>query len=562
MSRGDAATFRLDGLEFSLADDPGGEDALRDWLCTMAGPEADQVGPLRILRRSLDARRKNRQLFLYSVLVVLGAGARHALDRAFDAAERPLTQPADQVVDELSMPWSGEGAPAVHPAQPGPAAVVGSGPAGLFAALRLAAAGIAVTLFERGDPVEQRVHRVNRIREGTELDPESNIQFGEGGAGTFSDGKLYSGTSDGRRRLVLRTLAEFGAPPDILYESRPHVGSDRLRGVLLQFRQRLQELGCEFRFRTRVSGLRITPESTDGDTRQLEGLELETGEFFPCRRAVLALGHSARDSFRMLAAAGLDLRLKPFAAGFRVEHPQELIDTIQYGSAGRVAGLPPAEYRVAVKTVAGRGVYSFCMCPGGEVVAAASGPGQSVTNGMSLRARGTRWANSGIVTGIDSAAVGCPAGDEPLAGLRWQEEMEQKAWCLGGSGGLAPAQRVTSFLQGRLDNDLPESSYRPGLLAARLDHCFGEEVTASLREGLRLIDRRMRGFVTDDALLIGVETRTSSPLRCQRDEQGRATGIDGLYPAGEGAGHAGGIISSAVDGLKTAESILEKITSR
>ncbi len=557
MSRGAATTFRLDGLCFTLADDPVTEDALRHWFRTMAGAEAAEVGPVRFLRRSLDARRKNRQQFLYSLLVDLGPAARHILDRELDAAGHPRLQAADQAVQEQALPFSGTAAPALHTARPGPAAVVGSGPAGLFAALRLAAAGIAVTLFERGDPVEERVSRVARFREGAELDPESNIQFGEGGAGTFSDGKLYSGTSDGRRRQVLRVLADFGAPRDILFEARPHVGSDRLRGVLLEFRRRLVDLGCDIRFRTRVTGLRLVPAEASGDaTRSLEGLELETGEFFPCRLAVLALGHSARDSFRMLAADGLGLRFKSFAAGFRVEHPQELIDTIQYGAAGRVAGLPPAEYRVAVKTAAGNGVYSFCMCPGGEVVAAASGAGQSVTNGMSLRARAGQWANSGIVTGIDTAAAGCPAGDDPLAGLRWQEDMEQAAWRLGGGGGLAPAQRVTSFLEGRLDSHLPKSSYRPGLQAARLDRCFSEEITSSLREGLRLIDRRMRGFVTGDALLIGVETRTSSPLRFQRDEQGRAAGISGLYPAGEGAGHAGGIISSAVDGLKIAEKIL------
>lgn len=553
--------FRLDGLSFSPGTDPGGEAALQGALRRMAGPAAEEVGPLRILRRSLDARRKKRPLFVYSLEVELGPEAVRALSAALGEAEFPLPEPAGKADGVPALIPAGQ-APGIQPRQPAPVAVVGSGPAGLFSALRLAAAGVAVTLFERGDRVEQRVDRVSRFREGAGLDTESNIQFGEGGAGTFSDGKLYSGTSDHRRRQVLRTLVDLGAPADILYEARPHVGSDWLHGVLLNFRKTLAALGCEFRFRTRVAGLRMRQGRPSSPHRlELEGLELASGDYFPCRLAVLALGHSARDSFRMLAGAGLEVRFKPFAAGFRVEHPQELIDGIQYGSAGRVAGLPPAEYRVAVKTSAGRGVYSFCMCPGGEVVAAASGGGQSVTNGMSLRARAGRWANSGIVTGIDSGMAGCPEGDDPLAGLRWQELVERTAWDLGGAGGLAPAQRVTSFLEGRLDNDLPESSYRPGLQAARLDRCYDEKITASLREGLRLIDRRMRGFVTADALLIGVETRTSSPLRCQRDPQGRAAGILGLYPAGEGAGHAGGIISSAVDGLKIAESLLDEIAS-
>lgn len=554
------ALYRLDGLSFPPDNDPGGEAALREFLCRMAGGREDQVGQLRILRRSLDARRKNRQLFLYSLEVELGPDALRTLSAALAEAGITVPVPAEETGEEAPPLLFAGRSPAAHPRQPGAVAVVGSGPAGLFAALCLAAAGVPVTIFERGDRVEQRVNRVTRFREGAELDPESNIQFGEGGAGTFSDGKLHSGTSDRRRRQVLRTLVDLGAPADILYQARPHVGSDRLRGVLLNFRRTLREVGCEFRFRSRVTGLRTRPAPlSDGDARELEGLELANGDLFPCRQAVLAIGHSARDSFRMLAVAGLEVRFKPFAAGFRVEHPQELIDTIQYGSAGRVAGLPPAEYRVAVKTSAGRGVYSFCMCPGGEVVAAASGNRQSVTNGMSFRARAGQWANSGIVTGIDAGTAGCPAGDDPLAGLHWQEAVERRAWRLGGAGGLAPAQRVTSFLEGRLDNNLPESSYRPGLRAARLDHCYDENITASLREGLQLIDRRMRGFVTAEALLIGVETRTSSPLRCQRDQQGRAAGIQGLYPAGEGAGYAGGIISSAVDGLKIAETVLEDI---
>ncbi len=555
-------TFRLDGLRYSPADDPGSEAGLREALCRMAGAEAEQVGALRIIRRSLDARRKNRQVLLYTLLVELGDRAREALEKALTATGLPLPVPTDEGMEEPPLLFAGKGAPAIHPPEPETVAVVGSGPAGLFAALRLAAAGIPVTVFERGDAVEDRVAMVNRFRRGAELDPESNIQFGEGGAGTFSDGKLYSGTSDSRRRQVLRAMVEFGAPADILYEARPHVGSDRLRGVLLEFRRRLQDLGSDVRFRTRVTGLCFDPQvRSAGEQRQLAGLELENGELFPCRRAVLAIGHSARDSFRMLCGADLEVRFKSFAAGFRVEHPQELIDTIQYGSAGRVAGLPPAEYRVAVKTGAGRGVYSFCMCPGGEVVAAASAAGQSVTNGMSLRARAGKWSNSGIVTGIDSGAVGCPEGNDPLAGLKWQEAMERTAWQLGGGAGLAPAQRVTSFLEARLDGNLPETSYRPGLQPARLDRCYADEITAALREGLRLIDRRMRGFVTSEALLIGVETRTSSPLRFERDERGRVVGIDGLYPAGEGAGYAGGIISSAVDGLKIAENILLSLDS-
>jgi len=555
-------TFRLDGLRFSPADDPGCAGGLSDFLRRLAGEHGSGVGPLRILRRSLDARRKNRQVFFYTLLVRLSDPARQALTEPLTAAGLPLPEPSDLGVAEPPPSWPMDGVPALQQRQPGSAAVVGSGPAGLFAALRLASAGFQVTIFERGDSLEDRDTMVARVRAGEGLDPESNIQFGEGGAGTYSDGKLYSGTGGSRRRQVLLTLVDLGAPSDILYEARPHVGSDLLRNVLIAFRRRLLERGCEFRFRTRVVGLRLEEHlGKVGARRTLAGLELDDGGFHACRRAVLALGHSARDTFHMMAEAGLVLRFKPFAAGFRVEHPQELIDSIQYGSHGRVEGLPPAEYRVAVKTADGRGVYSFCMCPGGEVVAAASGEAQSVTNGMSLRARARRWANSGIVTGIDSAAAGCPEGTDPLAGLRWQGAVEGHAWKLGGAGGHAPAQRVTSFLEGRLDTDLPGTSFRPGVQPARLDRCYAPELTRALGQGLRLIDRRLRGFVTSEALLIGVETRTSSPLRCEREPDGQAVGVDGLYPAGEGAGHAGGIISSAVDGLKTAEKIIQSYNS-
>jgi len=554
------ATFRIDGLAFSPADDPRNEEGLLGLLRSWAGADSGQVVRLRILRRSLDARKRGRPIFGYAVLADLGPEALGVVGRRLEEEGLPPPEPTTEPVAEAHLDLV-DGAPTIRRATPPAVAVVGSGPAGLFAALRLAAAGVPVTLFERGDPVEERVPKVVRFSEGAALDPESNIQFGEGGAGTFSDGKLYSGTRDGRRRQVLRTLAGFGAPGDILFEARPHVGSDRLRRVLPRIRRRLVELGCEVRFRSMVSGLELAsgPATVDG-SRRLAGLVLENGERITCRLAVLAIGHSARDSFRLLAGAGLPVRFKPFAAGFRVEHPQEMIDRIQYGPGGRADGLPPAEYRVAVKCSGGAGVYSFCMCPGGQVVAAASGPGQAVTNGMSLRGRNSPWANSGIVTGIDRTITGCPDPlNDPLAGLRWQETAERTAWDLGGGGGLAPAQRVTSFLDGRLDTDLPDSSYRPGLRAAPLDRCFDEAVIARLREGLRLIDRRMRGFVTAEALLIGVETRTSSPLRLERDPTGRAMGIDGLYPAGEGAGYAGGIISSAVDGLKIAESILDEI---
>jgi hypothetical protein len=553
------SAHRIDGLTFTPADDPADEQGLLALLQSRAEPHGDEVGRLRILRRSLDARKKGRPFFRYTLIVELGPDSLAILARRLEADGVSRLEPSTDPVVEAPLDLV-DGAPAVHRTPPPSVAVVGSGPAGLFAALRLAVAGVPVTLLERGDPVEERAPRVARFRGGSVLDPESNIQFGEGGAGTFSDGKLYTGTRDGRRRQVLRTLAAFGAPADILHESRPHVGSDMLRAILPRMRARLAELGCRVRFRARVDGLDLASNPGGAvDARQVQGLVLADGERLPCRLAVLAIGHSARDSFRMLAGLGLQVRFKPFAAGFRVEHPQELIDRIQYGTSGRTVGLPAAEYRVAVKCRGGAGVYSFCMCPGGEVVAAASAAAQSVTNGMSLRARDNNWANSGLVTGIDlDLAGGDEPTDDPLAGLSWQESMEHAAWELGGGGGEAPAQRVTSFLDGRLDNDLPASSYRPGLRAARLDQCYTETVTARLREGLRLIDRRMRGFVTADALLIGVETRTSSPLRFLRDLRGQASGVDGLYVAGEGAGYAGGIISSAVDGLKIAESILHR----
>lgn len=424
--------------------------------------------------------------------------------------------------------------------------VVGMGPAGLFAALQLAEAGARVTLLERGKSVAERVKDVGGFWAGAELDPESNIQFGEGGAGTFSDGKLTCRLNHPLMRKVLETLVRFGAPEDILLQAKPHVGSDRLRKVLVNFRKSLIALGVDIRFSTKLSGFELQ------QGRVCAGLS-GTQAQFNCDQLVLALGHSARDSYQMLHDCGVAMESKPFAVGLRVEHPLELINRIQYARESHPQ-LPAAEYNLAWNDPeTGRGVYSFCMCPGGLVVNAASEPGALVVNGMSLFARNAEFSNSALVVAVrpdDFADRG------PLAGIAFQRQWEQRAYQAGGGNWHAPAQPLLEFLQGR--GGSLRSSCRPTVIHADLTDCLPAFVTAGLRKALPQFNRRMRGFVGPEATLIGVETRTSAPLRILRDQAGESVSHPGLFPTGEGAGYAGGIMSAAVDGLKVATSILQR----
>ena len=478
-----------------------------------------EVAMARIVRRSIDARRRDVRVELSVEVYVDG--------------ER---QPDPVHFDYPDVSHRTE------------VAVVGSGPAGLFAALRLIELGYRPLVFERGREVLQRKRDIAQINRNGAVDPDSNYAFGEGGAGTFSDGKLFTRSKKrGDYNKALRTLVFHGADPAILYEAHPHIGTDRLPGIMTAIRHTIEGCGGEVRFGSRVEGLLMR----DG---AVCGVEC-SGERIAARNVVLATGHSADDIYLMLYRQGVALQAKAFAMGVRVEHPQALIDEIQYHGAGREY-LPAASYTLTAQ-VGGRGVYSFCMCPGGVIVPAMTDPSESVVNGMSSSARNSRWANSGIVTEIrlsDFEHLREEWGE--LAGLKFRLELERSAKQAGGDAQIAPAQRLTDFVSGRVSYDLPQASYVPGTVPSVFREWMPTFMYEALREGFGVFGRRMHGFMTREAQVLGVESRTSSPVRIPRDpETLMHVSVRGLYPAGEGAGYAGGIISAALDGERIAEAI-------
>jgi uncharacterized FAD-dependent dehydrogenase len=446
------------------------------------------------------------------------------------------------------LEWQEEPTPALFPTLSSDRriVIVGSGPAGLFCALRLAEYGLTATLIERGQPVEQRSLDVQSFWRDGNLDPESNVQFGEGGAGTFSDGKLTCRSKDPHIPWILERLADFGAPPEVRYLAKPHVGTDRLRVVISAIRHHLLDRGFTVRFGCRLDDIGLRDGSVASVT-------VTGGEEIPCDTLILAIGHSARDTYEMLQQRGLALEQKPFAMGLRVEHPQGLIDRIQYGGT-RHPNLPVADYAVTYNNTNGRSAYSFCMCPGGVVIGGSSEAGGVVTNGMSGQERNSPFANSALVVNVTTNDFGAA---DPLAGVRFQRRWEQQAYRVGGSSYQAPAQNLLTFLQQPGGKGI-SSSYRPGIVDADLAETLPEFVTHTLREGIPEFGRKLRGFVTAEATLIGIESRTSAPLRILRDERYESLAVRGIYPAGEGAGYAGGIMSSAVDGVRIADTIAEK----
>jgi hypothetical protein len=497
-------------------------EALRGLVARALGWSEQRVGTMRVLRRSLDAR-KERQIG-YRMRIEVATVGDSLVEISRPARARwPAGVPIPRVV------------------------IVGSGPAGSWAALRLAEAGVLSTVIERGKQVRPRRRDLADLNRG-QLNPESNYCFGEGGAGTYSDGKLYTRSKDREGVAgILADLVRFGAPKEIEFESRPHIGSNRLPKLLEKLRMQLETLGVRYLFECQFLG-------TCSQQERVCAVRTSAGEL-PADVIVLAPGHSARDVYTWAAGVPLALERKDIAVGVRLEHPQPLIDRLQYGRAAGHPGLPPAFYEVRANG-AGRSVYSFCMCPGGWIVPAATEVSGQVVNGMSLAKRNSPFANSAMVVPVASTDYG-PEAQGALAGIDFQRRIEEAAFSRGGGGFRAPAQRLVDFLKGRASGILPSSSYHPGLQAVVLDDIFPGFITAALREGLAVIGRGMPGFIHDQAVLIAAETRTSSPVRIVRDPTSlQSPTLAGLYPAGEGAGYAGGIVSSALDGARVAHAII------
>ena len=512
------------------------DDALPAAIAQRLGVKPIDLVSFTVFKRSYDARKNQSLSFIY----IVDADVRNeaALLKKFSGDLHIKPTP------DMDYKFVGQ-APAGFRNRP---VVIGFGPCGIFAALVLAQMGFRPIVLERGKAVRERTQDTWGLWRKNNLNPESNVQFGEGGAGTFSDGKLYSQIKDPRHlgRKVLTEFVKAGAPPEILYVAKPHIGTFRLVGMVENMRAEIIALGGEIRFQQRVTDILIE----DG---QVRGVKTASGDEILTDHVVLALGHSARDTFEMLHAKGVFMEAKPFSVGFRIEHPQSLIDKARLGPHAGHPQLGAADYKLVHHAANGRAVYSFCMCPGGTVVAATSEPNRVVTNGMSQYSRNERNANAGIVVGITPEDY--PGG--PLAGIEFQRKLESRAFELGGGTYEAPGQLVGDFLQGKPSTQLGsvEPSYKPGVHLGDLSTALPDYAIAAIREAIPAFDRQIRGFNLYDAVLTGVETRTSSPLRITRGDNLQSLNVKGLYPAGEGAGYAGGILSAGVDGIRVAEAV-------
>ncbi len=512
------------------------EESLRTSVAKKCAIAPDQILSLTVVRRSVDARKKEDVHFVLTVHFKVKNEALLLKKCRF------LTVPAG--IPALSLP---------APRFISPPLVVGAGPAGLFAALTLARAGANPVLIERGRPVDARTADVEKLSAEGILDPESNVQFGEGGAGAFSDGKLTCGIKSPYLRTVLETFVAHGAPREILIDSMPHIGTDRLKSVVSSIRKEIISLGGTVLFETRLEKLLIRGSHLEGAVLIHAGEERE----ILTDTVLLCIGHSARDTVQSLFLQGIRMAQKPFAMGVRIEHPRILIDRAQYGSFAGHPALGAASYKLVCHTPDGRGVYTFCMCPGGHVIAAASQPGGIAVNGMSFHARDAENSNSALLVGVRSEDFG---DDHPLAGMVLQRSIERAAFTAAGGGFRAPAQRVEDFLADRTTGAFGTvcPSYRPGVTPVDLRAVLPSFITEDLKTGIRFMNTQLSGFAMPDAVLTAPETRSSSPVRLLRDQNSEAENCAGLFPVGEGAGYAGGIVSAAIDGISAALKAMEK----
>ena len=510
-----------------------GEGQLKTRAASLLNLSPYDILSLSIIRKGLDSRQKNQINFVYTLHVEIEDHLSEKID---------FSLPWIKVVEkEERATFPGLSTP-IRPV------IVGAGPAGLFAALRLTEYGLQPLILERGKAIKERVKDVERFWKERKLDPESNVQFGEGGAGTFSDGKLTTRVDDRRISYILKTFINAGADPEIGYLAKPHIGTDRLRSIVVNIRKLLIERGCEVRFGTKVTGIGIK-------NNKLASIRINDSEEIVTDRLILAIGHSARDTYKILSESGVEMISKSFAIGLRAEHPQPLIDKIQFGKCAGHASLGSAEYAITHNMKEhGRSAYSFCMCPGGVVVNASSEPASLVVNGMSHSGRDTGYANSALIVNVTPEDFGKHA----LAGVEFQRKWEELAFIHGGSNYNAPAQNIMEFCEGGKGYALNKSTFLPALEHTDLSLCLPYYVTDSLKEALPVFDRKMRGFLSKESTLIGVETRTSAPLRMLRGSNMQSISVAGIYPCGEGAGYAGGIMSSALDGIKVADTIAKE----